>query len=196
MMTGLKRACGVAMCGGLIAMLVATGALAAPTASTPEKAASSAGGSEPEVTTATFQDWLVRCVTPPSAAKACEATQTIQVQGQSQGQQGGTIAVIAVGRLTADGPLRVALQLPAGVWLPAGAKLLVSEKATPVSLEFKRCLQGCFAEAEADKAVEQSLRTASGTGSIQFEDGARRAVSVPLSFRGFIPSLEAALKSR
>lgn len=150
---------------------------------------------DPQVTTATYQDWLVRCVAPPSKAKLCEATQTIQVQGQS-GQPGGPIAVLALGRLAADAPLRVAVQLPAGVWLPAGAKLQVSEKAKPAGLEFKRCLQGCFAEVEADRELELSLRTASGNGSLTFEDGTRRAVSVPISFRGFAAALDAALKGR
>lgn len=150
-----------------------------------------AGGTEPEVTTASYQDWLVRCVAPSSAPRVCEATQTIQVQGQS-----APVAVIAVGRLAADAPLRVVAQLPAGLWLPAGAKLLTGEKATPVAMEFKRCLQACFAELEADKALEQGLRAASGSGSLQFEDGARRPVSIPFSFRGFTAALDAALKPR
>jgi invasion protein IalB len=150
---------------------------------------------DPQVTTATYQDWLVRCVTPPSAAKVCEATQTIQVQGQN-GQPGGAIAVIAMGRLTAEGPLRVAVQVPAGVWLPAGAKLQAGEKAKPAALEFKRCAQGCFAEVEADKDLELALRTATGTGTLSFEDGARRAVNVPFSFKGFAAALDAALKTR
>ncbi len=148
-------------------------------------------GTEPEVTTASYQDWLVRCVTPPSAPRICEATQTIQVQGQP-----GPVAVIAVGRLAADGPLRVVAQLPAGLWLPAGAKLLTGEKATPAAMEFKRCLQACFAELEADKNLEQALRTATGNGSLQFEDGTRRPVSIPFSFRGFTAALDAALKPR
>lgn len=150
---------------------------------------------DPQVTTATYQDWLVRCVTPPSSAKVCEATQTIQVQAQ-QGQPGGPIAVVAVGRLAADAPLRIAVQLPVGVWLPAGAKLQVGEKTKPTDLEFKRCVQGCFAETEANKDLELALRTVAGNGTLSFEDGARRAVNVPISFRGFTAALDAALKAR
>ncbi|MGX5776915.1 invasion associated locus B family protein [Methylorubrum zatmanii] len=168
------------------------GAPAAPAAAAPQ---AEAGGSDPQVTTATYQDWLVRCVTPSATAKLCEATQTLQVQAQGQ-QPGGPIALIALGRLAADAPVRVVVQLPAGVWLPAGAKLQPGEKAKPVALEFKRCLQGCFAEAELDKGAEQALRTASGAGSLQFEDGARRAVTLPFSLKGLAPALEAALKTR
>ena len=167
---------------------------AAPAAAAPG-AASAEAGSDPQVTTATYQDWLVRCVTPSATAKVCEATQTLQVQAQGQ-QPGGPIALIAVGRLAADAPVRVVVQLPAGVWLPAGAKLQPGEKAKPVALEFKRCLQGCFAEAELDRGAEQALRGATGTGSLQFEDGARRAVSLPFSLKGLTPALDAALKSR
>lgn len=156
---------------------------------------SNGDAADPQVTTATYQDWLVRCVTPPNAAKICEATQTIQVQGQN-GQPSGPIAIVAVGRLAADGPLRVAVQLPAGVWLPAGAKVQAGEKAKAVPLEYKRCGSGCFAEVEADKDLELALRTATGTGTLTFEDGARRTVNVPFSFRGFTAALDAALKPR
>ncbi len=190
---------------GLCAALPVGLAVAAPDAPGAGKPAQGNGGApilsgtpeggDPQVTTATYQDWLVRCVTPPTGAKICEATQTIQVQGQA-GQPSGPIAVLAMGRLAADGPLRVAVQLPAGVWLPAGAKLQASDKAKPAPLEFKRCLQGCFAELEADKDLELALRTATGTGTLSFEDGARRAVNVPFSFRGFTAALDAALKSR
>ncbi|MFE1599976.1 invasion associated locus B family protein [Methylobacterium sp. ID0610] len=209
MMTiGVKRLVGAGLRETMIPAAAITAVLAAPVLAAPagsaEKApvtmaqagtapgkAAPAGSTEPEVTTATYQDWLVRCVTPPSAARICEATQTIQVQGQS-----APVAVIAIGRLAADGPLRVVVQLPAGLWLPAGAKLQTGEKAVPVAMEFKRCLQACFAELDVDKALEQSLRAASGNGSIQFEDGARRPVSLPFSFRGFIAALDAALKPR
>ncbi len=194
---------GLAVGVSLSAVISAGPSLAAPEPPAAAKASQGAvpilGGNgeagDPQVTTATYQDWLVRCVTPPNAAKICEATQTIQVQGQN-GQPGGPIAIVAVGRLTTDGPLRVAVQLPAGIWLPAGAKIQAGEKAKAVSLEFKRCGGGCFAEVEADKELELALRTATGTGTLTFEDGARRAVNVPFSFRGFAAALDAAIKPR
>lgn len=192
---------GMAALAAVVVGLSAGQAMAAPEAGkgqggavAPLQAATAEGG-DPQVTTATYQDWLVRCVTPPSGAKVCEATQTIQVQAQ-QGQPGGPIAVLAVGRLTAEAPLRIAVQLPAGVWLPAGAKLQAGEKAKPADLEFKRCVQSCFAETEANKDLELALRTVSGNGTLSFEDGARRAVNVPVSFRGFATALDAALKTR
>ncbi|MGE7415252.1 invasion associated locus B family protein [Methylobacterium tarhaniae] len=84
----------------------------------------------------------------------------------------------------------VAAAMTAALAAPAG------EKAAPVAMASKRCLQACFAELEADKALEQSLRTASGSGSLQFEDGARRPVTIPFSFRGFTAARDAALKPR
>jgi len=165
----------------------------APPAATPAPA--DPAGSDPQMTTATYQDWLVRCVAASATAKQCEATQTLQMQAQGQ-NQGGTIALIALGRLVSDGPLRLVVQLPAGIWLPAGAKLQPGEKAKPLALEFKRCLQGCFAEAELDKGAEQILRGASGAGTLQFEDGARRPVSLPFSLKGLPQALDAALKTR
>lgn len=204
----MKRAIRTTALGMAVGVSLSAAIWAGPTLAAPEAPAAAkpnqgavpnlggngeAGG--PQVTTATYQDWLVRCVTPPNAAKICEATQTIQVQGQN-GQPGGLIAIMAVGRLVADGPLRVAVQLPAGVWLPAGAKVQAGEKAKAVPLEFKRCSSGCFAEVEADKDLELALRTATGTGTLSFEDGARRTVNVPFSFRGFAAALDAAIKPR
>ena len=135
----------------------------------------------PGLTTATYEDWVVRCV-------AGDAGRTCEVQGQ------GLIASVAVGRADAKAPLRLVVQLPAGVWLPAGVKVQVSEKAKPLQLVFTRCPQGCFAEAELDAASVQALKAAAGAGRISFEDGARRPVTLPLSFKGFTAALDASLK--
>lgn len=188
---------GLPLAGLLAGLAAAHAAPAEKLAQNAPAAATTAepAGSDPQVTTATYQDWLVRCVAASATAKQCEATQTLQMQAQGQGQ-GGTIALIALGRLAADGPLRLVVQLPAGIWLPAGAKLQPGEKAKPIALEFKRCLQGCFAEAELDKAAEPILRGANGAGTLQFEDGARRPVSLPFSLKGLPQALDAALKPR
>lgn len=147
-----------------------------------------AAPSQPAATTATYQDWVLRCVAPEEGARACEVAQNLQVQGQ------GVVASIAVGRADPKGPVRLVIQVPPGVWLPAGVQMQVDDKAKPVALEFKRCLQGCFAEATLDAAALQMLRTAPGPGSFTFEDGARRAVTLPVSFKGFAPALDAGLK--
>ncbi|HEY9214012.1 MAG TPA: invasion associated locus B family protein [Ancylobacter sp.] len=178
--------CGIGALGAGVAGLMLTVTLAMA-----QSAAPATPPAQPEMTTATYQDWLMRCVSPAGKPKVCEIAQTIQVEGQA-----GPVAVIAVGKISADEPLHLTIQLAAGVWLPAGVKLQYNEKSPPVALEFKRCLQGCFAETDIDKALEQGLRNATGPGSITFESGARKPVTLQISFKGFSAALDASLKAR
>ena len=163
------------------------GIFAGPALAQPKPAAAPAPAEQPAATTATYQDWLMRCVAGEKA-RTCEIVQNLQVQGQ------GVVASVAVGKVEATGPLRLVIQVPAGVWLPTGIKVQVSEKAKPLPLEFKRCLQACFAELELDAATVQALRSATENGSFTFEDGARKPVTLPVSFKGFVPALDASLK--
>ncbi|TCK30415.1 invasion protein IalB [Ancylobacter aquaticus] len=156
-------------------------------ASAQQPAAAPPAAARPGLTTATYEDWVVRCVASDKG-RTCEVVQNIQAQGQ------GLIASVAVGRADAKAPLRLVVQLPAGVWLPAGVKVQVSAKAKPLALVFTRCPQGCFAETELDAASVQALKAASEAGSFSFEDGARRPVTLPLSFKGFAAALDASLK--
>lgn len=156
-------------------------------ASAQQPAAPAPGAVRPGLTTATYQDWVVRCVANDTG-RICEVVQNIQAQGQ------GLIASVAIGRADAKAPLRLVMQLPAGVWLPAGVKVQISEKAKPVPLIYTRCAQGCFAEAELDAAALQALKTATEGGSFSFEDGTRRQATLPLSFKGFTAALDASLK--
>ncbi|QFR34403.1 invasion associated locus B family protein [Ancylobacter sp. TS-1] len=153
----------------------------------PAAPAPAAAPARPGLTTATYQDWVVRCVAADKG-RICEVVQNIQAQGQ------GVIASVAVGRADAKAPLRLVVQLPAGVWLPAGVKVQLREKAKPLQLVFTRCPQGCLAEVELDATSVQALRTATEAGNFSFEDGARRPVTLPLSFRGFTAALDASLK--
>ncbi len=150
-------------------------------------AAPAQAAARPGLTTATYQDWVVRCVASDTG-RTCEVVQNLQAQGQ------GLIASVAVGRADAKAPLRLVVQLPAGVWLPAGVKVQIAEKAKPLQLAFTRCPQGCFAEIELDAAAVQALKAATAAGSFVFEDGARRPVTLPLSFKGFAAALDASLK--
>ena len=107
------RATAVAL---LVAMPLGTMAKQqAPTAA-PVKAPAEAAAP----TTATYGDWLVTCPPPAAtgAAAACEATQTLTLEGK------GPIARIAVGRLTKGGDLSFAVMLPAAVEFSAPVVLV------------------------------------------------------------------------
>ncbi|THF49374.1 invasion protein IalB [Agrobacterium vitis] len=174
----------VALAGGplsAVAQTKAAGTQAKPVAPAETNA-------QPQGTTATYQDWLVRCVTAAENARTCEIVQNLQVEGR------GLVATVALGKIDPKDSLRMVVQVPSGVWLPTGVTLKIDEKANPLHLEYKRCLQGCFAEIEVDAPILQALKSATQAGSFTFEDGNRRAVTLPLSFSGFTPALDASLK--
>lgn len=162
---------------------------AAPAAARPAApAAAMADSAQPAETTATYQDWLMRCVTPADRPRACEVIQKLQVPGK------GLVATIAVGRAEPKSPLVILIQVPQGVWLPAGMTLRVGETGKPIDLEYKRCAQACIAEAQLDAALVQTMKTTAESGSFTFQDGAQRPVTLPVSFKGFAPALDASLK--
>ncbi|WP_018386891.1 invasion associated locus B family protein [Ancylobacter sp. FA202] len=162
---------------------------AAPATARPAApAATAADPSQPAETTATYQDWQMRCVTSDEKVRACEVLQKLQIQGQ------GLVATIAVGRADPKSPMIILIQVPQGVWLPAGMTLQIGENGKLVELEYKRCAQVCIAEAQLDAATVQSMKSSAEAGSFTFQDGAQRPVTLPVSFKGFAPALDASLK--
>src|SRR5580700_11429028 len=90
----------------LLTAMLATGAGLAVVASAHAQA--------PQRTTATYEDWTVRCETPAAspAQKSCEMVQTTQMQGQA-----APVTQIAIGRPLKTDPLRLVIGLPVNVWL-------------------------------------------------------------------------------
>jgi len=142
-------------------------------------------------TTASYQDWTVRCVLPEGQTqKQCEMIQSASVQGQA-----GPISQIAIGRPVKTEPVKVVFQLPVGVWLPRGAKLVFDSKAPALEATFKRCLPAaCFADAELKDNIIKKLRGVTEQGHLDFEDGNRRPVTLPVSFKGFGQAFDAMAK--
>ncbi|MGA0564028.1 invasion associated locus B family protein [Ancylobacter sp. VNQ12] len=159
----------------------------APPAGAPRAAAPA--GNAPQSTTATYQDWIVRCETRAEGPKVCEIAQGIQAQGQQ-----GLIAQIALGRVTRNDPFRLVVQLPAGIWLPTGVSLQFEDKTAPIALPFTRCLQVCIADLELKPEQVNLLKARTARALIAFEDGARNKVQLPISFNGFAAALDASQK--
>ncbi len=160
---------------------------------TAAQAASGAGKGSPQTSTSTstFDDWVVRCETKPPAPKVCEAVQTISARNQQQQQS--VIAEVVFGRLTKTEPFKLIIQLPPGVYLPSGASVVLDDKTPPLAATFTRCLQTCIAEAELKPEILQTLksRTKAEPGRIEFDDGTRHKVTLPLSFKGLPAALAA-----
>src|SRR5438477_9926270 len=78
-----------------------------------------------ESTAATYEDWVVRCVAQagPPPQKTCGVEQLTQVKGQSN-----PLSRVAITRPAKGQPVRLVVQLPVNIWLPAGAKVQISDK--------------------------------------------------------------------
>jgi invasion protein IalB len=151
--------------------------------------ATTATAQTPQRTTATYEDWTVRCDTHETV-KTCEMAQTVQIQGQPN-----PLTQIAIGRPTKNDPVKIVFQLPINVWLPAGVKLVTDDKDPGLAATFKRCIPAaCLADTELKDDVLKKLRAATENGKLQFKDGAQQDVAIPVSFKGFGQAMDAMTK--
>lgn len=142
-------------------------------------AAGSAFAQTPQRTTATYEDWTMRCALH-GAAKVCEMQPVTQ---------------IAIGRQGKSGPLKIAFQVPVNVWLPAGVRLTSDDGHAEVAAGFSRCVPaGCIAETAIKEGVIATLRTKKKNGSLRFKQANKQDVAVPVSFKGFGDAYDAMLK--
>lgn len=169
---------------GMSALVVSAVAFAVPAAA--QTAAAPSTDAPPTVTRSVHDDWTVRCQ-GEAEKRACEAVQTLQPTGGS-----GILAHIAV-RADKNGPVRLIVLTPPGVWLPSNVALKVAGVADVV-LTFKRCGQHCVASTELGKDQLAALKASSGAGDLVFEDGSRHPIILPLSFKGLGAAMEASLK--
>jgi invasion protein IalB len=154
-------------------------------------ALSSAVAQTPQRTTATYEDWTVRCETrgtPP--AKSCEMVQAVTAQGQA-----APVTQVVVGRASKTDPVKMVFQLPVNVWIPAGVRFTYDSKATPLAANFRWCVPaGCFADLDLKDDVVKRLRGATAQGKFEFKDAAQRDVAIPVSFKGFGQAFDALSK--
>ena len=145
---------------------------------------------QPVQTTATFSDWTVRCRPIGDQDKMlCEMIQVVPAKNQQ-----GTIASLAVGRMPDDEDVRLVMQLPLGVHLPAGVSIKIGD-AEIVRAEFQSCFSGsCVARASLDEGAIGRMKAAA-TMTISFQDRARRNAVVEVSLKGFTAAHEATFKN-
>jgi invasion protein IalB len=161
----------------------------APAASAPAQVSA-----DPQNTSATYGDWVVRCNRAGEGAqilRICEVVQSIQVQGQ------GLIAQIALGRPTPKEALRVTALLPSNISFPSIVKIGVDDKDTQgTDLIWRRCVQGgCFADTEMKDETLKRRKNQTGNGQLQFKDSAGRDIDVPFSFRGLSQAMDGLAKT-
>lgn len=150
------------------------------------------GASAQQSTSASYGDWVVRCVTrgkkPPR--KICEMEQTTEVRGKHV-----PLSRIAIARPVRGRPLTLVAQLPVNVWLPTGVKLFPTAKDVGIAGRFLRCVPaGCFAEINLSDAQVKAFRAATKPARLVFKNAAGRNVAIPLSFKGFTRAFDALAK--
>lgn len=158
----------------------------------PKPAAAPPVSAEPSATTASFGDWVLRCqrLAADKPERACEVSQTMQVQGQS-----APVAQFAIGRIGKGAQLRATAVVLPNLSFPSS--LLVSVEKDPSSLEltWRRCLPGgCVADLAVSDDQLKRWRTTSERGRLTFKDAAGREIAIPLSFQGLGPALDALAK--
>lgn len=143
--------------------------------------------SQPDNTTATYGDWVLRCQ-QSVAARICEIVQTIEQQGQR-----GPIALVAIGRPVKGEPIKLVIQVPPNLSLgeKASVRVTVADKEEAVAT-FQRCTPGgCFAETGLGDDTFKRWRGLGEAGQMRYLDAGRREVTLPISFRGFPAAAEA-----
>jgi invasion protein IalB len=172
----------------------APAAPAAPAPATPAPAAAApaapaAATSDPAQTTATYGDWVLRCVRPENSPRVCEVVQSMVVQGQQQ-----PVAQVAVGYDKAD--LRFTMLVPPAISLSRAPFLGIPGATQPhYDLTWRRCLpNGCFADVQVGAEMQKLLRSRNDPMQIEFKDAGERDVKLPLSLRGLVAALDALAK--
>lgn len=160
---------------------------AAPPAAAPAPAAPAVA--DPAQTTATYGDWVLRCVRPENGPRTCEVVQSMVVQGQQQ-----PVAQVAIGNDKNE--LRLTMLVPPAISLTRAPSLGIAGVTTPhFDLTWRRCVpQGCFADVQVGPDLLKTLRSRNDPMQISFKDAGDRDINLPLSMRGLVPSLDALAK--
>lgn len=144
---------------------------------------------EPDVTTATYGAWVLRCQKLPDR-RICEINQTLSQPGESN-----PFALIAVGRTGPDAPLKLIAQIPPNTALTEAPSLSVGAKT--YTAKFVRCLPGgCFIESDMSDELDKAMRTSTEPASITFKDGQDRPVKIELNLNGFTNGMVALKKEK
>ena len=114
---------------------------------------------DPQATTATFGDWLLRCQRVGTEAKAvriCEVALVLVPQGRQQ-----PIAEIAIGRPDAKSALRMTAVVPISISIPTTPRIdLGAEDPKPLNLTWRACTpNGCVAANEIDEETLKRWRS-------------------------------------
>ncbi len=127
-----------------------------------------------------FNDWQIRCDTPPGAqAEQCALIQSVTAEDRAN--VGLTVIVLK----TADQKSKLLrVVAPMGVLLPSGLGLKIDQQDVGRA-GFVRCLpSGCVAEVVMDDNLLKQLRTGTTATFIIFQTP-EEGIGFPMSLKGF-----------
>ena len=177
----------------VLACLLLAASVVDASAQPPGKPAPATVPVDPAQTTATYGDWVLRCVRHGESGRvrACELMQSVVLQGQQQ-----PVAQIAIGNAEKGEPMRLTVVVPAAISLAKGAQITTEAGGTALhQLTWRRCLPGgCFADVVLNAETLKSLRARIEPLHLSFKDAADRDVVLPFSLRGLSQALDALSK--
>jgi invasion protein IalB len=139
---------------------------------------------DPQLTTATFGDWVERCQRV-AAGKVCEVALTVTANGQN-----APLAELALGRARKADPLRFTLVLPVNVGFPSAPKITLDGGET-LELVWRQCVPaGCFADASLSGEQLSALRE-SKSAKADSKAAGGQAFNFAVSLRGLPQALDA-----
>lgn len=157
-------------------------------------------GEGPDVSTATYGDWVVTCRSlrneeTKKSEKFCEIVQTLQAGLPSN--EGGaaetrTIAQLALGKVTPKEQFTLTVVVPVDIKLPTQMTVDVDGAggSRPLNLPWARCFfRGCFASLTLTEEILNLLRKGSTSGTLQWQAGNGQNVQVKFSLRGLPQAL-------
>lgn len=160
--------------------------LAAGLLTAPALAQAPAPAPPPNVTNASFGDWVLRCETRPASPRGCEVLQSLQDQRRMP------VAQFAFGRAQRSDPMRLIVLIPANVTVAHPMLIQLPDRAAPIPVTLRACgPRGCVAEADVSPAQLARLRAREAQGRLEYRDALGGEVALPFSTRGFAQALEA-----
>ncbi|MEW6438785.1 MAG: invasion associated locus B family protein [Pseudomonadota bacterium] len=151
--------------------------------------------SQPEMTTASFGAWTLRCQrTQETAQKICEIDEAVAPQNAPQNQQGTIARIVIAHPIGADkAQLRITVAVPPVIFIPTAPSITAKQGEPGIALTWKQCFGGgCFADATMTPAEIRVWRAVEAdTGRINFSATPTRNLAVQFSMRGFAQALEA-----
>lgn len=174
-----------------IATASIAGAQAADTTATPPI------GAEPQNTSATYGDWILRCSRTGEGDKAvrvCEVALPFQIQVHGQEAPFGQLAF---GRVNAKDPLHITFIMSPNVAFPSDVKMMTDDKdMQPIVLTWSICVPSlCRADGEFKDDQVKRWKALTAGGQLIFKQSSGQATPIPVSVRGLPQALEALAKS-